>query len=368
MMMIGALSGLYYSIFLNDKDYIFPIIGITLLTIAGVIDAHRATTLIDEKEVFYDSFLQKKRLLIGNIDSFEVNEYGIKLHAKEGKPKSVTVSNYLKHYDQAYYWAKENFPRRDKDIYEEEFIDALTDQTYGHNTKERFTQIEKAEKQVKWLNILMWSIPLAHLIFKQIHFITLPSLLIFPLVVTGFVIYYKGAIKLYDTKRHDSHFYPNLLTALAISCVTTALFAIFKYDIYYWNNNWINFLILSIILSAAIYFYAPKALETKLSSKIGTLLFLLLFYFFYSLGLVVGINCSYDTSQPKMYEAVVGQKSISKGKTHSHNFKLQEWGPKNKTTTLENLKAAYYDSVSEGDTILVKYRDGLLNIPWYETE
>ena len=365
--LLAALYALYYSVFLNDFDYIFPTIGISLVIFAGVIDSHVSATWITDKEVFYDSFLYKKRLSIDNIDSFENNEYGIKLYAIEGKPKSVTVSNYLKGYNLAMSWAKENIKRRGTDIYEEQFIDAMTDESFGGSTPERFSKITEASKHVKWLNRLAWGTPILYLIFPQIQVITIPIMLTIPLAIIGIVIYYKGAIKFYDTEKYQTYFYPNVLTALVVSCITIGLFGMLKYDIYDWNNIWINFVVISILITTVIFYYAPKSLETKVTSKIGTLFFLLLFLLYYSFGTMVAINCHYDTTKPTLYKAIVDRKYISEGKTRSHKIELQEWGPKNKVTTLENVKADYYESVSEGDTVQMIYRNGLLDIAWYQT-
>lgn len=366
MMAFFAFGGIYYSLFQNDGDYIFPIVGITLIIIAGVIDSHASKTWITDNEVFYESFLQKKRISIPNIDSFEINENGIKLYAIEGKPKSITISNYLRGYDFALVWAKKSITRRDEDIYKAEFIDSMTSDTFGNSVKGRFARIERIKKQVKWLNILTWTTPIAHLIFQQIRFVTLPIILILPLVITGFIMYYKGAVKIYDTEKSHTYFYPNILTALAISCIISGLSALFKYDIYSWNNHWINIIVVSILLCVLVLYYAPLSIETKVSSKIGTVLFLLIFYSSYSCGLLLGINCNYNTSEPKQYEVIIADKYVTKGKTKSHNLKLKEWGPLNKSTTLGNLKADYYDSVSKGDTILITYRNGLLDIAWYQ--
>ena len=322
--------------------------------------------MITDYEIVYDSFLLKKKLELSNIAYFEITETGIKLYAKQGKPKHLTISNYLTHYDQALDWAKARFDGDTSEGYEEELIEAANNEVLGDSVVERVEYIEKVRKRLKWLKITTIGIPILHLTAKWATAFTVPVMLSLPLLFVLATIYYKNAVKLYDTKKHLNYFYPNALGGIAISSILAGLFALFQYDIYDMRENWTTIGSLAFFFVFIIWRFAPDSLDTKPWHRLGTLLFLFLFFGFYSIGLVVGINCTYDTSDPYIYKAIAEKKYISKGKTKSHNIKLNGWGPLHKTTTLEHLKAKQYDSINIGDTIELEYHAGLFNIPWYE--
>ena len=84
----------------------------------------------------------------------------------------------------------------------------------------------------------------------------------------------------------------------------------------------------------------------------------------YGFGSVRTINCVFDKSKEKIYNAKVIDLHFSNGRHQTYYLKLSTWGPKNKKED-EEVSKKMYDKTKIGDTINVGYREGFLKSPWY---
>lgn len=88
----------------------------------------------------------------------------------------------------------------------------------------------------------------------------------------------------------------------------------------------------------------------------------------YSYAATYGINCVYDNSEPKVYQAKVIDKSISRGRRHTTYFlKVEPWGHHHDAEKI-SVAPSQYKETDIGNTVLIDYKEGLLNIPWYYIE
>jgi hypothetical protein len=88
----------------------------------------------------------------------------------------------------------------------------------------------------------------------------------------------------------------------------------------------------------------------------------------YSYAATYGVNCVFDNSEPKVYQAKVIDKSISHGSRHTtYYLRVEPWGHHRDA---ENISVApsQYRETEIGQTISIDYKEGLLNIPWYYVE
>lgn len=88
----------------------------------------------------------------------------------------------------------------------------------------------------------------------------------------------------------------------------------------------------------------------------------------YSYAATYGINCVFDESEPKVYQAKVIEKSISRGRRHTtYHLRVEPWGHHHDA---ENITVAesQYTETEIGQTVSIDYKEGLLNIPWYYIE
>jgi hypothetical protein len=88
----------------------------------------------------------------------------------------------------------------------------------------------------------------------------------------------------------------------------------------------------------------------------------------YSYAATYGINCVFDNSDPKVYQAKVIDKSISKGRRHTtYYLRVEPWGHHRDAENI-SVATSQYNETEIGQTVSIDYKEGLLNIPWYYIE
>lgn len=88
----------------------------------------------------------------------------------------------------------------------------------------------------------------------------------------------------------------------------------------------------------------------------------------YSYAATYGVNCVYDNSEPKVYQAKVIDKSISRGRRHTtYYLKVEPWGSHHDAENI-SVASSQYANTEIGQTVSIDYKEGLLGIPWYFIE
>ncbi|MCE3278328.1 MAG: hypothetical protein K0S44_519 [Bacteroidetes bacterium] len=89
----------------------------------------------------------------------------------------------------------------------------------------------------------------------------------------------------------------------------------------------------------------------------------------YSYAATYGINCIFDNSKPKVYLAEVIQKSTTRSRRHSTTYylKVEPWGHHRDPESI-SVSSSQYNETNVGQSVKIYYREGLLNIPWYNLE
>lgn len=88
----------------------------------------------------------------------------------------------------------------------------------------------------------------------------------------------------------------------------------------------------------------------------------------YSYAATYGVNCVFDSSEPKVYQAKVVDKSTSRGRRHTtYYLKVEPWGHHRDKEDISVAKSQY-EETEIGQTVRIDYKEGLLGIPWYFVE
>jgi hypothetical protein len=88
----------------------------------------------------------------------------------------------------------------------------------------------------------------------------------------------------------------------------------------------------------------------------------------YSYAATYGINCVFDNSEPKVYQAKVIDKSISKGRRHTtYYLRVEPWGDHRDAENI-SVATSQYNETEIGQTVSIDIKEGLLNITWYYIE
>jgi hypothetical protein len=125
----------------------------------------------------------------------------------------------------------------------------------------------------------------------------------------------------------------------------------------------LGFIILLIILLAT-----HKLIENSNKNKKIIYLSIVANIALYSYAATYGVNCVFDTSDPKIYQSKVINKHISRSKNNTtYYLRVEAWGHHRDA---ENIAVAgsQYAETEIGQTVSIDYKSGLLGIPWYYIE
>ncbi|MFA9215218.1 MAG: hypothetical protein ACEQSR_15490 [Candidatus Methylacidiphilales bacterium] len=216
---------------------------------------------------------------------------------------------------------------------------------------------KQAKNTVRAVNIIVFAI-LAWLTFTstatQLAFVIMALV---PFACMYLLREYKGII-VYD---HESGNKPNIGLACIIAVGGMFIRISSDYSIFSYTLVWIysiGFTVLFIIVFEKIT-QMPKA------SLVSRMTINSLYGFFYSLSLVVFINCAFNHSPSNYFSARIIEKYETKGKNSSNNLVIERWHTQTENEK-EKVKQKYYDSKNIGDYVDIDYYNGLLGIGWYE--
>lgn len=88
----------------------------------------------------------------------------------------------------------------------------------------------------------------------------------------------------------------------------------------------------------------------------------------YSYAGTYAANCTFDYSEPKVFETSVLEKTISRGRRHTtYYIKVAPWGHHYDKERI-SVSRIQYQELNVGDKIKIDLKKGLFNIPWYYIE
>jgi hypothetical protein len=87
--------------------------------------------------------------------------------------------------------------------------------------------------------------------------------------------------------------------------------------------------------------------------------------FGYGYGAVVTLNCMYDKSEPKTFNATILDKRISSGKSTTYYLELTPWGQQKEIDEV-SVSKDLYNNLNKNDKVNIYYMQGKFDIPWFE--
>ena len=133
------------------------------------------------------------------------------------------------------------------------------------------------------------------------------------------------------------------------------------FEILEYSSFWVPFLVISVLLGCLTFFTTSRLEKGARVASVAPAVFFLLFY---ASGVVVHINCYYDSGEPKIFEREVLSMRISESKTTMYYVTLEPWGPVTERQEF-GLDMTLYDQLAVGDEVKIHLQDGRLGIPWY---
>lgn len=234
--------------------------------------------------------------------------------------------------------------------------EVLADANLGATETERRNRLANARKWTRTLNAIAY-LALAWGIFRPHPYLQSMGLLIaLPPIALLAVVLSRGAIR-FDGKKSEPH--PTVAIAFIMPALALFLRAFLDWEILQFTDLVEPVLILGISLLAAVWLAAANLRRSPAMLISAGLMGLL-----YSYGSVVHINCAYDRSEPLVYESVVRDAHISKGRSTSYRITLRPFVDEIPSREMEVSKKVYL-AHPVGSPIQIHVREGKLGIAWF---
>lgn len=154
----------------------------------------------------------------------------------------------------------------------------------------------------------------------------------------------------------------NVIWGLVFSLAMLVLKSCTDFQILQYTNVWFPFIIVSAAFFFLLYLVHKKETIIILSHKI--LLFLLLSGLYGFAG-IIEVNCIFDKSPEKIYQARVLDHEIYKGRRkYNYYLTLAPWGPQTRSRRL-SISEYEYENYSLKPVITIHLKSGRFNIPWF---
>lgn len=344
-----------------EKLFFVGLISIFLiLIVVAAIDTHKRKVIFFKDRVISFSIFGKTELLFNEIKGYRQAEKEIAL---ESVTDTIKISTYFENYDEIVTDIVHTFPDLDVLSAFTEKYEVLNDNSLGITEADREAKLKQAKLVAKILNTLAW-ISFAWIFFYpepyQYPFILC---IILPPAAILAVKYFKGIIRIDEKK--VSHL-PNIIIVLLFPSLGMALRILVDYNIVSYQNVWAPIVLLTGTLVFLLYFRQKEFSFKKRNDYIIAVLISVMLLG-YSYGLVGHVNCYYDQTAPEFYTAKIMNKRISSGNVETHYLKLSKWGHQTEEGEA-SVNENFYLNVEIGQELIVVYRKGNLDIPWYYVE
>lgn len=342
--------------------YFFAPISLAMIGIAvvGLLDTIKGKVIVSSDTLSIRSTFINRDLKFQEIKGFRVEQNYIFVLPNTEKKKRIKISSYIGNSSEFIMWLTSNFPDLHQVNEEKEETEILDNFDYGRNAEERSFRLNQAKKVSKVLNwagglILVWTL----FIPEPYEYAILASISL-PVIVLVSVIYYKGLIRIDEKK---GSVYPTVFIAILMSSCGLFLRALLDYDILDYSNIWIPSIIIGTVM-VALMVYATKEFNYKQAKGYFIVLTLIIFFWGYSFGSIVTLNCMYDKSVPQIYHSTVLDKRVSSGKTTTYYFELLAWGAQTESDDV-SVSEKLYNYLEVGDSVNIYLKRGQLEIPWF---
>jgi hypothetical protein len=370
-LVILSFSYLLIQSFISDSKMTFQeslIAGIVSLGMIGlmvlvVLGAIKGKFVIDSDRIYSRGVFSTQQLMFDEIKGYRLNDKYILIEPKNEKQKKMAISKYLAKSDEIVDWLSDYYDDLDIDYaeLEKENEEILNNEAFGLTPQYREERLEKSHTTAKILNwggaiIGAWTY-----FFPNPYEFAIIAAIAFPLICIIPLKYFNGLMRI-DEKKGSA--YPSIFFAIFAPTIAICLRGLLDYNIYDYSKIWLWAVVIAIAYIALLVI-GNKEFNFKKAKDYFTIGIFLLLMFGYGYSTVVILNCTYDKSEPEIFEARIMSKRYSAGKSSSYYFQLSVWGTQKEP---EEISVSYdlYDKLNKNDTVKVYYMKGQFDIPWIE--
>jgi len=342
----------------SNSFYLAPLLGL-LCSILIIVSVIRRSIVITTQTITATSLFSRKELRLDQIKGCRIEPKIIYIEPMTEDNPSIRIGNYIdfKNSEQLAAWCRENLKDLNAQDLEKERNEAINNPDLGPTELER-TRTLKKSRNLAYTYVGL-GIFLSGIMFFSPSATGIVLLLIYPVLGIVVMATSKGTIKfLSNTKRSISK---HIEIGIAIPGFLLLITSTTAYHVVEINQLLLPAITVSAILFLLLY---KTGINRSMGSIAGQAFFMAVCASVYGFGSIRQINCGFDQSKTKVYEATVTHRRISSGRSTSYYLRLTPWGPVVNEQETE-VRRNFYNKTEVGDTVQVNLKKGLLNIPWY---
>ncbi|MEZ2336016.1 hypothetical protein AB6735_10290 [Mucilaginibacter sp. RCC_168] len=331
--------------------------GSSILIVIGTLK--RKIMVYDDRIVHINLF-RTRELLLADVKGYRIGSKVIYIIPNNTSYSKITINNYAEYteWEELTKWLDENFTDLDRVDYQADEDSILNDTRLGITETDKKSAIHKARITAIIYNVIGGLFFIFLFVFKRSSLFD-AILIIYPLIAIIIIITSKDLIKLFAKPRTP---YYSVLIGVYGALIPLFIKSIAGYNILAFNHVWLPFVIAAVGLGMLFLLSGTYkgATTTGGSLSFGRLLT----GGIYGFCCVILINCVFDRSTEKLFDARVLSHSITHNKGTHYHLVIGPWGPKSNTSNID-ISAAEYFQDTIGSVVDVHLKKGLLNIPWY---
>ncbi|KUJ62378.1 hypothetical protein AR687_07920 [Flavobacteriaceae bacterium CRH] len=348
---------------LDDSYYWFlALISIAMiaLMVIGILDTIKGKFIIDKNKIYTTGVFSTRALFFHEIKGYRIADKFIFIEPIKKDKKVIKVSSYFAKTDEIKEWLIDNYSDLDltKTIAEKKAI--INNTTFGLTKKEREEKLKQAFKVSTIFNWTGGLIGLWVSFFPKPYEFAIIGAVLFPILSIAVLKYFNGLIKFDE---YDRTAYPSLFWAIFAPSIAIFLRSIIDFNIFDYSKVWPPTILLSLSCMAVILYRNQEFKDTTLPYV--SYLSILLFMSAYAYGAVVTLNCAFDNSQPKLFNAKILNKNIHSGKSETYHFELTPWGSQKEPDEV-TVSKDLYNSLEKNDAVTIYFMKGKFEIAWFE--
>ncbi len=337
--------------------------GFTLLSFYNSVSAFKDRIEIYPDRIKNISIFRTSELLISETSGFRMSPYEtLVLLPKDTKVRKIKVGfSCIERKSDLWEWLNQNLVYLDIEDFEIEIKRIQQNRWPDKSGDYMQWKLNSAQKWSRILNISGLILTLWTIFYPRPYKYTIWVLIIFPLVVLGFIHHFGGLLKIGDNRKirlasgRFRFMFSSIGHALVFPCIGLTLPAICCWNILCWNK-----IFWPVASFSACFCFLLFSVNRGLKWKAGTVTACIFISLFYGCPSAIILNMILDTSTPSIYKTTVINKYICKKDCF---LTLSPWITEANERSVQVRKSAYY-KYEPGDTIEVTVKDGCFGIPW----
>ena len=335
----------------------------TIVVTIAFINTIIGKLVIDKNKIYTSGVLNNKQLFFNEISGYRKTEHFTYIESKTTKTR-IKISGFYENGSEILAWLSSNYQNLDEVEKTRDAGEILRNLSIGWSTAERTLRLQKAKKLAKILNWVGGFVAIGTVLLLNYNKYIILLCIIYPIFCLIVILFSNGLIRIAEPK---TTVYPTLFWAFFATSAVVLMRGIAFYKIFDYTNVWLPSISIALGLLISLFVLNQGYIFNKSEKALSVITLSLLLFYGYAFGTVININCVLDESKPKIFKTIVLNKQISHGKSRSYSIKLAQWNSQKEAQTI-NVNQDFFDKIKEKDTVIIKLKNGKLNIPWFEIE